>query len=175
MEQNERAAAIQIGGETYELLLTTRATKEIAKRYGGLENLGTKLMKSENFEMALDEIIWLIALMANQSVLVYNLRHKEEPRPLLTEEEVELLTSPLELAPCGKRGRSKKRAGRVSDEELFTRLIYYATVPLRRSEEEAWLMPFGYLLDLWECHKQFNGISKPKRELFIDDIIPAGI
>ena len=98
MEQNERAAAIQIGGETYELLLTTRATKEIAKRYGGLENLGTKLMKSENFEMALDEIIWLIALMANQSVLIYNLRHKDDPKPLLTEEEVELLTSPLELA-----------------------------------------------------------------------------
>ncbi len=36
--------------------------------------------------------------MENQSVLVYNLRHKEEQRPLLTEEEVELLTSPLELA-----------------------------------------------------------------------------
>ena len=90
MDQNERSAAIQIGGETYELLLTTRATKEIAKRYGGLENLGTKLMKSENFEMALDEIIWLIALMANQSILIYNLRHKDEPKPLLTEEEVEL-------------------------------------------------------------------------------------
>ena len=93
MDQNERSAAIQIGGETYELLLTTKATKEIAKRYGGLENLGTKLMKSENFE-----IIWLIALMANQSILIYNLRHKDEPKPLLTEEEVELLTSPLELA-----------------------------------------------------------------------------
>ena len=92
MDQNERSAAIQIGGETYELLLTTKATKEIAKRYGGLENLGTKLMKSENFEMA------LIALMANQSILIYNLRHKDEPKPLLTEEEVELLTSPLELA-----------------------------------------------------------------------------
>lgn len=118
MEQNERAAAIQIGGETYELLLTTRATKEIAKRYGGLENLGTKLMKSENFEMALDEIIWLIALMANQSVLIYNLRHKDDPKPLLTEEEVELLTSPLELAtykdairPCSgvRSGTSKAR------------------------------------------------------------------
>lgn len=36
-------------------------------------------------------------------------------------------------------------------------------------------MPFGYLLDLWECHKQLKGISKPKRELFIDDVIPAGI
>ena len=98
MEQNERTAAIQLGGENYELLLTTKATKEIAKRYGGLENLGNKLMKSENFEMALDEIIWLIALMANQSILIYNLRHKEEPKALLTVEEVELLTSPLDLA-----------------------------------------------------------------------------
>ena len=36
-------------------------------------------------------------------------------------------------------------------------------------------MPFGLLLDLWECHKQFTGMAKPKRELFIDDIIPYGI
>lgn len=98
MTDNDRSAAIQIGGEEYQMILTTKATKEIAKRYGGLENLGTKLMKSENFELALDEIIWLIVLMANQSILIYNLRHKEEARPLLTEEEVELLTSPLELA-----------------------------------------------------------------------------
>lgn len=98
METQERAANITVGGEEYQLLLTTRATKEIAGRYGGLENLGTKLMKSENFEMALDEIIWLIVLLANQSILVYNLRHKEEQKPLLTAEEVELLTSPLELA-----------------------------------------------------------------------------
>ena len=98
MENQERAANITVGGEEYQLLLTTRATKEIAGRYGGLENLGTKLMKSENFEMALDEIIWLIVLLANQSILVYNLRHREGPKPLLTAEEVELLTSPLELA-----------------------------------------------------------------------------
>ena len=97
MDQNERSAAIQIGGETYELLLTTKATKEIAKRYGGLENLGTKLMKSENFEMALDEIIWLITLLCNQSIEIYNLRNSDK-KPLLTEETVELLTSPGELA-----------------------------------------------------------------------------
>ena len=36
----ERSATIVIGGEPYELILTTRATKEIARRYGGLENLG---------------------------------------------------------------------------------------------------------------------------------------
>ena len=94
----ERSAAIVIGSQPYELILTTRATKEIARRYGGLENLGEKLMKSENFEMALDEIVWLITLLANQSVLVYNLQNPKAKKELLTEESVELLTSPFELA-----------------------------------------------------------------------------
>ena len=96
--ENERSAVIQIGEDDYELILTTRATKAIAARYGGLENLGERLMKSENFEMALDEIVWLLTLLANQSILIYNLKHKDAPKDLLTEEEVELLTSPLELA-----------------------------------------------------------------------------
>ena len=96
--ENERTAVITIGGKQYELILTTRATKEIARRYGGLENLGEKLMKSENFEMALDEIVWLITLLANQSILIYNLKNKDAPQELLTEEDVELLTSPLDLA-----------------------------------------------------------------------------
>ncbi|MBL5980940.1 hypothetical protein NAAC61_01915 [Petrotoga sp. 8T1HF07.NaAc.6.1] len=95
---NERSAKITISGQEYELILTTRATKEIAGRYGGLENLGEKLMKSENFEMALDEIVWLITLMANQSLLIYNLRNPNDKKSLLTQEEIELLTSPLELA-----------------------------------------------------------------------------
>lgn len=95
---NERSAVIVIGGVEFEMILTTRATKEIARRYGGLENLGEKLMKSENFEMALDEIVWLIMLLANQSILIHNLKNKDTPRNLLTEDEVELLTSPLELA-----------------------------------------------------------------------------
>ena len=94
----ERSAVINIGGMEYTLILTTRATKEIAKRYGGLENLGDKLMKSENFEMALDEIVWLICLLVNQSILIFNLKNKENPKPLITEEEIELLTTPLELA-----------------------------------------------------------------------------
>ena len=37
---DERSAVIEIGGQEYKLILTTKATKEIAKRYGGLENLG---------------------------------------------------------------------------------------------------------------------------------------
>ena len=98
MTNEDRSATINIGGEEYQLILTTKATKEIAGRYGGLENLGAKLMKSENFEMALDEVVWLITLLANQSLLIHNLKNKDDQRELLTAEAVELLTSPLELA-----------------------------------------------------------------------------
>ena len=55
-------------------------------------------MKAENFEMALCEIVWLITLLANQTILVHNLKHKDEPKELLTEEMVELLTSPSDMA-----------------------------------------------------------------------------
>lgn len=94
---NERSSLITIGGEQYEMILTTRATKAISNRYGGLDNLGDKLMRSENMEMALDEIIWLITLLCNQSIEIHNLRNSDK-KPLLTEETVELLTSPGELA-----------------------------------------------------------------------------
>lgn len=94
----ERSAMILAGGEEYTLMLTTKATKEIAGRYGGLENLGEKLMKSENFEMAIGEIVWLITLLANQPILIHNIKHKDQPKELLTEEMVELLTVPADLA-----------------------------------------------------------------------------
>ena len=97
---NDRTAFIEIGGDEYALVLTTRATKEISKRYGGLENLGDKLLQSDDFTLAIDEVVWLVTLLANQSVQVHNLRHPKDARPLLTEEAVELLTSPADLAKC---------------------------------------------------------------------------
>ena len=95
---SDRSSVIKIGDKEYALTLTTRATKEIAKKYGGLENLGDKLMKSENFEMAISEIIWLLTLLANQSLLIHNLKNPKDKKDLLTEDEVELLTTPSELA-----------------------------------------------------------------------------
>jgi hypothetical protein len=94
----ERSTTIDIGGTEFKMILTTKATKEIAKRYGGLENLGDKLMKTENFEMALEEVVWLITLLANQSILIHNIRNKDDRKELLTEDEVELLTTPFDLA-----------------------------------------------------------------------------
>ena len=43
-------------------------------------------MKAENFEMAIGEIVWLICLLANQSILIHNLKNKDndEQRSTLT-------------------------------------------------------------------------------------------
>jgi hypothetical protein len=34
-------------------------------------------------------------------------------------------------------------------------------------------MSIGHLLDQWEIYKQYNGLARPKREYFIDDIISS--
>lgn len=36
-------------------------------------------------------------------------------------------------------------------------------------------MPIGHLLDQWEIYKQYNNMAKPKREWFIDDVVPFGV
>lgn len=91
------ASAITINDQDYQLRLTTRATREIAGRYGGLDHLGDKLMKSENFEQAIEEVIWLICLLANQDVAIWNLQHPNDKREELSTEVVELLTVPADL------------------------------------------------------------------------------
>jgi len=95
---DNRTAKIMISDMEYELLLTTKATKEIAGRYGGLENLGEKLMKGENFEQAIEEIVWLITLLVNQPILIHNLRNPDNKKALLTQDEMELLTNPAGLS-----------------------------------------------------------------------------
>lgn len=97
MDDN-RASAITIATKEYSLVLTTRATKEISKRYGGLENIGDKLLKAEDFALAIDEVVWLITLLANQSIMISNLTRPGKEEPLLREEDVELLTLPCDLA-----------------------------------------------------------------------------
>jgi hypothetical protein len=43
------------------------------------------------------------------------------------------------------------------------------------SAECFWFSPLGLFIDLFECHKQFLGIAKPKTEADINEIIPEGI
>lgn len=58
-------------------------------------------------------------------------------------------------------------------DEYFTRIYYYGMSHLHLSRREVGLMPFGFLLDLIECHWQYNGIRKPEENLTIDDVIPC--
>lgn len=97
-KKTDSEAVVVIGGQSYELILTTRVTREIAARYGGLENLGDALETIEDFAHTLGEVIWLITLLANQSVAIHNLQHPDDQKPELTVEAVELLTVPADLA-----------------------------------------------------------------------------
>lgn len=97
---SERGAMITLCGEEYEMILTTRATKEINRRYGGLGKLGDKLSGASNFEEVIDELVWLITLLVNQSILIHNAKNKflpENIKPLFTEDDIELLTSPADF------------------------------------------------------------------------------
>lgn len=96
--ETDRATVISIDGRDYALVLSTRATREIAKKYGGLNNLGEKLLGNQDFEKGLEEIVWLITLLANQGIQRHNLRNRNDQKALLTEDEVDVLTDPKELS-----------------------------------------------------------------------------
>ena len=98
---SDRGAMITLCGKQYELILTTKATKEINRRYGGLDKLGDKLSNSEGFEEIIDELVWLLTLLINQGILVHNAVNKffaEKQRPLFSEDDIEVLTSPADFA-----------------------------------------------------------------------------
>lgn len=159
-------------------------TRLIAQRYGGLEHLGQALETSEDMDKSLGEVIWLIALLANQSVQIHNLTHPDNKRPELTAEAVELLTVPADLADyreaiaqalqCGTRRaimrdprpkRTNQEKGHLidSDEAIFTRLTYIGLAHLGLTRTQIELTIFGELLDLVDCWRIETGRAQPKR------------
>lgn len=98
---SERGAMITLCGSQYELILTTKATKEINRRYGGLGKLGDRLSKAETFEETIDELVWLLTLLINQGIMVYNAVNMNcigKIKPLFSEDDIEVLTSPADFA-----------------------------------------------------------------------------
>ena len=82
---------IKIGDKEYELVFTLKAAREIIERFDGLENIAEALYNQEDWNKLMDDIIWLIMILANQGIIRYNFYHKEDPRALLTQEEIEAL------------------------------------------------------------------------------------
>ena len=85
---------INVDGVEYELVLTLKSSKEICKRFGGTdewERIFSEDLTSEGMYSRLDDTAWLITLWANQSVLIHNLKNPDNPKKLLTQDELELL------------------------------------------------------------------------------------
>ena len=120
---SERGATIQFCGEEHELILTTAATKEINRRYGGLDKLGEAFFASKGFEEKMDESIWLFTLLINQGILTHNVKNRNNPekqKQLFTEEEVEILTVPadfVEYNPAIQEALQKGATRNVKSEE----------------------------------------------------------
>ena len=96
MDEN-KAPVINIGGNDYELCFTLNAARAIAEKYGDLENVGEALFAKENMMQLFDDIVWLVELLANQSIRQYNFLHKEAPKELLTRDEIELFCDPVQF------------------------------------------------------------------------------
>ena len=91
----ERDTIIKVGDKEYELILTTAAVKSLAKKFGGMKNLEKKF--SDDAVFAFDEMSEVVCLLANQSVSIRNLSNQDNPEPLLTPEQFELLTGPADF------------------------------------------------------------------------------
>ena len=96
MIDDSRVTYLVLGKEKIPLLLTLKATRDIATRYGGLEELGNKMLESMDWTGMVDEIVWLIVTLANQCILIENLENKTN-KPLLTPNELELRMDPYEM------------------------------------------------------------------------------
>lgn len=88
----ENEAKITLGGKDYPLFMSVRAVKEISEKYGGLEQLGETMANKKDITEAIDDIIWLVTLLANQPIIINNRAHVGEEKPLLTAEDVEYMT-----------------------------------------------------------------------------------
>ena len=80
---------ITVFGEEHELLLNLRASKEITQKYGGLEEFG-ELFEGKSIEETIDDVIWIVTLLAKQGADVHNLQHPDSPREYLSAEAIEL-------------------------------------------------------------------------------------
>ena len=115
----ERASIIKIGLREYPMLMTLRATKEITRKYGGLEDLAAEVF-ADKWEEALDDFCWLVALLINQCISIINLRERAN-FPYLKPEDVEIQLGPVDMPACS---------------EALAKCLLYGTARHVESEEE---------------------------------------
>lgn len=89
----EKGGEITIRGKTYPLIFNTAAWEEVNSRYGSLEEMGKTL---EDGRKALNEYIWILALLITQGVALKNFEEGTDEKGL-TEDQVRLLMLPRDI------------------------------------------------------------------------------
>lgn len=84
-----RISEIEIAGKQYPLNFSTRAAKEIAQRYDGLENI-EGAFSGKSVDVMMDEVIWLLSLLIAQGVAYRRIVDGEEIKGI-TAEELEIV------------------------------------------------------------------------------------
>ena len=80
-----RIGEIEIAGSTYPLNFSTKAAKEIAARYGGLENI-EDAFSGKAVDAMMDEIVWLLSLLIAQGVAYKRIVEGEEVKGITVDE-----------------------------------------------------------------------------------------
>lgn len=80
-----RITEIEMAGKKYPLNFSTKAAKEVAKRYGDVSNIGEAFTGKTTDEM-MDEAIWILALLIEQGVAYKKIVDNEEIKGLNREE-----------------------------------------------------------------------------------------
>lgn len=91
-----RIGEIEIAGSTYPLNFSTKAAKEIAQRYDGLENI-EDAFSGKAVDAMMDEIIWLLSLLIAQGVAYRRIVEGEEVKGI-TAEELEVVLGVADMA-----------------------------------------------------------------------------
>lgn len=92
-----RAVSVVIDGEEFEMLLTTKAAADIDREFGGFDEIAA-VVDGEDRGASVAMASKLIALLCNAGTERYNYRHRDTPRRMLEAEEIEILTTPGEMA-----------------------------------------------------------------------------
>lgn len=107
-----RAVSVVIDGEEFEMLLTTKAAADIDREFGGFDEIAA-VVDGEDRVASVAMASKLVALLCNAGTERYNYRHRDTPRRMIEAEEIEIVTTPGEMAElmhsaveAVKRGRT---------------------------------------------------------------------
>lgn len=117
---DERLTMVTIGGKEFPMMLSVYATKQIIKRFGGLENVGEHIQKADYAEQ-IETTMWLLTTLINGGIMFLNYKNNTKD-PLIEQEHIEAVISPsdfIEYRDAIFTAMNKGAARHVKSEETL--------------------------------------------------------